>query len=120
MANPLWPLSLPPDAFIGQTFQRRPAFAQFTVDAGPAKRRRIFGNAVTDVKSPMIFTADQMVDFMEFYEETLLEGSLDFDWIHPVTGQLSSFRFSGPPSFSKMESSLGKIYQCVLDLELLP
>jgi len=120
MANPLWPLSLPQDAFIGQTFQRRPAFSQFTVDAGPAKRRRVFGNASTDVQSPMFFTSDQLVDFTEFFEETLQEGSLEFDWRHPITGQLATFRFSEYPSFSKLETSVGKLYQCTLNLELLP
>ncbi len=119
MANPQWPPTFPQDAFLGQSFQRRNAFAQFSVDAGPSMRRRVFGNASTDVRSPMIFTQEQMIDFDEFWIDTLFEGSLAFDWVHPVTGVLATYRFNTYPSFSKMESAEGKLYQAVMDLELI-
>jgi len=119
MANPLWPPSLPQDAFIGQSFQRRVAFAQFSVDAGPAKRRRVFGNASSDVRSPMILTQAQMATFDTFWIDTLFEGSLEFDWVHPVTGLAATFRFNEYPNFSKLESASGKLYQATLSVELL-
>lgn len=119
MSNPVWPVSFPQDAFLGQSFQRRTAFAQFSVDAGPAMRRRVFGNASMDVRSPMIFTQTQMQDFDEFWIDTLFEGSLEFDWVHPVTGLAATFRLNSYPSFSKIESAEGKLYQTTLDLELI-
>lgn len=119
MANPVWPSTLPQDSFIGESFQRRVGFAQFTVDAGPAMRRRVFGNASTDVSRPMFFTATQMADFDDFYVNTLFEGSLEFDWIHPVTAATTTFRFSSYPRFAKLETSEGKMFQGVLDLELV-
>lgn len=118
MANPVWPLTLPQDYFIGVSFQRRSAFAQFTVDAGPAMRRRAFGNASTDVKIPMLFRQQQMVTFDDFYINTVRDGALEFDWIHPVTGAPASYRFNEYPSFSIALSAEGDLYQTTLNLEL--
>lgn len=119
MANAVWPPSLPQDFFIGVTHQRRAAFAQFTVDAGPAKRRRIAGNVSRDVRVPMTFTETQMADFDDFYVATLFDGALPFDWIHPITGLPATYRFNSYPSFGISISSLGQLHQSTLDLELV-
>lgn len=119
MPNPVWPPSLPQNFFIGASFQRRTGFAQFSVDAGPSMRRRIAGNVSTDVRVPMILRAAEMVDFDEFYIETLLDGSLPFDWIHPVTGTTATYRFGAYPSFSILVSAEGNIFQTTMQLELI-
>lgn len=120
MPNAVWPPSLPADFFVGVTHQRRIGFAQFTVDAGPAMRRRISGNASRDVRVPMMLNSTQMADFDDFYVATLLDGALPFDWKHPITGAVATYRFNSYPAFSIALLNGGdELHQGTLDLELI-
>lgn len=40
-------------------------------------------------------TTTQLAVFYTFYETTLKDGSLPFDWIHPVTGTTYVWHFDG-------------------------
>lgn len=120
MPNPTWPASLPQDFFIGLSERRRPAFQEFAVDAGPSMRRRIFGGSKDDLGDPIVLDQAQRVTFDTFYRTTLEEGTLEFDWTHPVSGATATYRFADAPSFTHFVNTSGFFYQGQLSLELMP
>jgi len=117
-----WPASLPQHQFVGLTVQYEPNVLEFEVDAGPAKRRRRSSKTRVYVRTDMELTGAQMAVFAEFFETTLVSGTLAFDWAHPVTDAAASFRFSRRPSWTLVVPAVDtdeRCYQGTLDLEIL-
>jgi hypothetical protein len=85
MATP-WPATLPQCPILnGLSEQRQRNVAAFQPDIGPPKMRR--RSTAASVLTSVVFkmSTTQLTAFNTFYETTLSDGTLPFDWAHPVT-----------------------------------
>lgn len=93
------------------------------MDVGPAKVRRRTSAVAQPTSIPVEFTGEQMSDFWAFYRDSLLEGTLAFEWEDPATDDTVSFRFLQAPRFSLVIPASDfndRRWTAVLELERLP
>ena len=85
MANPVWPSTLPQAPLAASlSMKRQDATVRFQPDVGdPIVRNRYTAKARTYTFN-MIFSAAQLATFDTFFDTTLANGSLKFDWLDPV------------------------------------
>lgn len=86
-------------------------------DVGPAKLRRRFTKGVDEYSASIYLTSAQYSIFVNFYNTTLNGGTLPFEFNHPITGSLESFRFRQPPTISSIG---GGMFQANFQWEKLP
>lgn len=97
MANPLWPVTLPQSPLIASlSMQDQDARLIFKPDVGPPIRRARYTATSRVIGFQMILTQRQLAILDTFYNTTLGRGVLDFDWIDPSTGKVSTFSFNAP------------------------
>jgi hypothetical protein len=93
-----WPAGLPDFVLENGYLERLPENkVETNMDAGKVKMRRRFTMNVRSFSFTIMMTEAQAVIFEEFYETTLASGSLAFDWVHPRTRGVRTFRFRKPP-----------------------
>lgn len=120
MANPIWPAGLPQSVFVGASDVRASGVAEFPTDTGPPKKRRTHGNVQRNVSAPLIVSGATREVFENFYAVTLMEGSLDFDWVDPLYDTTTTFRFRNPPTWTFGSSKAdGGRWETTLALEIL-
>ena len=93
----IWPPQL-------QQFLQRGEFSQTqqdtnirtNVETGPIKQRRRFTQPQTQMVCMIWVPHDLYQVFLDFYNVTLLNGTLDFDFADPITGAATVWRFSQP------------------------
>lgn len=68
----------------------------FKPDVGPPLRRARYSATSRVFGFQMILTQRQLSILDTFYNVTLGRGVLDFDWIDPTTGKVSTFSFNAP------------------------
>lgn len=94
----VWPGTLPQyvlEAGYQETLEDQTVESQ--MDTGPAKVRRRFTNSVRRFQVTIQCDEVQAADFEAFYLTTLAGGSLPFEWVHPRTRAIRTFRFKKPP-----------------------
>ena len=64
------------------------------MDAGPAKVRRRTTSAVRPMSGTMQMTSTQLQDLVEFYETTIMHGSLPFEFPNPRDAGVLLVRFA--------------------------
>ncbi len=64
------------------------------MDAGPPKARRRFSAGERKLDIKMIMTEAQVVTLDAFYVSTLSGGALTFDYTHPRTSSLETYRIA--------------------------
>lgn len=64
---------------------------------GPAKVRARSSVVIDTYTAELILTQAQLVTFWTFFNDTLEQGALPFDWTHPRTAAVATFRFIDPP-----------------------
>lgn len=111
-----WPVTLPQAGFpfiegLGRAARR------FEVDAGPAKVARRYTHNLRSLQVRILFTRAELETFRGFYRNTLLHGSLPFDWLHPRTQQPALLRFTTTPSYTPLGC---EHWLADLALEVLP
>jgi hypothetical protein len=83
---PAFPLTLPQYFDAGSWSEEPPDLLLETpMDAGPFKTRRRFTAGFRPVEGAMTLDYDQFLIFDEFYEVSILGGSIPFDWVRPST-----------------------------------
>ena len=119
MSNPLWPPSLPQRPLVQGYSERAPETVIRTqTEAGPPKLRRRFTAGVRRFEMQLRLTSAQMDTLESFFDATVQGGALPFDWVHPRTGVITSFRFAEPPTYTPAAG--GQLWTAALSLELLP
>lgn len=95
---PAWPATLP-QYVLQEGYQEKlpDNTVETPMDTGPDKVRRRFTTNYRVFTVQMEMTAAQAAVFDGFYVTTLRHGSLDFDWVHPITQAPAVFRFRKPP-----------------------
>lgn len=110
----VWPASLPQLPELGWAEKKMSNVVQSPTDTGPAKVRRRYTRAVNHITLPFIFTEDQIATLDSFHTDTLNDGVLRFDYVHPRTGLTHACRFLEPLEFT--ESANG-MYRSTIALE---
>jgi hypothetical protein len=119
---PSWPSTLPQSLEIASYAEaQQSAVVRTSMDTGPDFVRRRFTAVPTMVSGTMTLTEAQWAVLMTFFNTTLRNGSLPFDW-HP-RGQhqaspevVYSMRFLAPPTRSVLE----RYFAVDLSFEILP
>lgn len=118
MAVPDWPATLPQSLEIeGYTQSPADVLLRTAPDAGPAKVRRRFTAGIEPVKGKIMVTSTQLGYFRTFFDTTLFNGSLRFNWKDPITAAAKELRFTKQPSWTPLG---GTMYLINMDLEILP
>lgn len=122
-----WPATLPQKQFVGLTVKADDAVLRSPMDAGPPSRRNRFTAVTKSVKVPLVLNGTQKQTFDTFFETTLQNGALEFDWEDPTTDATVAFAFKSPPEWSLTRGgdgtgtpTAGRIWRTVLDLEIQP
>lgn len=110
----VWPASLPNLPQLGWGEKKLENRIRSETDTGPAKVRRRFTRAVRRVSLPLVLTTAQAATLDDFHTNTLSDGVLRFDYVHPRTGLTHSFRFFN--GFNLSEPANG-MYRTSLELE---
>ena len=85
-----WPPQLPKPKVDGYGLAPQPGFARSDMGAGPARQRRRFTAAPTEITLELVMTDDQMAIFEAWYEHRVDSGA--------GSRCTSRFRFAGPRS----------------------
>lgn len=118
MAYDNWPATLP-QYVLEQGYSESEAdqLLQTQMEAGRPKTRRRYttNNEVFTVAVAM--TKAQKVIFEDFFDNTLVGGSLPFTWVHPVHQTAANFQFRKPvPKWSVR----GEAYIVAFGMERVP
>ena len=117
MARQPWPAGLPQDVSKEGYGESPPdTLLRTSFDAGPVKQRSRTSSAATPVEATMDMTLEELQMFDEFFSQTLVNGSLSFDWIHPRTKAPAVLRFTGVPKYA---AKTGVHFKVDLSLEIL-
>jgi hypothetical protein len=117
-----WPATLPQSPFLAVREARQPAVVRSAMDAGPPKVRRRYTAAVRNLDVAMFLDGTQKATFDTFFNTTLAEGSLPFDWTDPVSGNTVSMRFREPAAWAQVRAGTvaNRLWRADLPLEVLP
>jgi hypothetical protein len=113
-----WPSDLP-DAPLIQGYQetKQPAVKRTSMDSGRPKRRKRFDRSSTRFTTNFRLTAAQLATLESFFEDTLDNGALGFDWNHPRKGTQLHFYFMEPYKVTALSPD---VYEVSAKLEVLP
>lgn len=115
-----WPASLPQDLHQqGFSIGLPSASIRTSMSTGKAYQRKRYTAAVQPVSGRLWLDATQYQTLIDFWENTLGMGSLEFDWKHPITDEDVSMRFvsNKPPTIGAVN---GDIYGVNMQLEIIP
>jgi hypothetical protein len=88
-----WPSTLPQCPIMNFSEQRQRNVVAFEPDVGPPKMRRRSTAVAVTTSVTFRMSTTQLAAFNTFYETTLSDGVLPFDWAHPVTKVTYSWMF---------------------------
>lgn len=116
--RPAWPAALPQTLEVqGYSEQPPDVTLRTQMDAGPPKLRRRYTAGIRPIKGKMLLSPRTLVVTLDdFYNDSLLGGSLSFDWAHPRTGQTAVCRFASRPTYTPLGP---EAWMVELDLEIL-
>ena len=116
---PAWPSAPFPQTPLADGYEEvtAPNIARTSMEHGPAKHRRRFTAKTTAFTTQWLLTNAEVETFMAFFETTLSDGALSFDFPEPrdVSTTITA-RFLEPP----VVSSSGGLYEVACRLERLP
>ena len=103
-----WPASLP--CFLFEGYAVAPQSPVLEVDHGWAVRRRqIYSDMNEAINVGLILTHDEWATFIDYYNDTLEQGSLPFDAPILIEGSMTTreSKFTGaPPAYTPVGSEL--------------
>ena len=115
-----WPVSLPQWVLRDGYRESEPdVLYGFQPDEGPAKQRPMFTVAILPFFLTVELDLDQVATFDTFYRDTLKDGTIPFNWVHPRSGVTIAFRFvGGQPQKVKLMGA--RNYRVSMILEVMP
>ena len=104
---PQWPLTISQCPILGWSIKPLTNVVEFDPDAGfPRRRRRTTVHSYELSVSYKIKKVD-LQTFWIFYEDTIVDGVLPFDWPNPHNnGVLNSVSILGQPEVSQLTNSM--------------
>ena len=104
MANIIWPAELPATLLIdGFSKQPQSGVIRTTMDAGPKKARRRYTARTVKFSGKQIFDMNELAVFEQFYQFTLADGVLRFNFTDSTTRETAEFRFTDNYTVSAVE-----------------
>jgi hypothetical protein len=102
MSNPVWPSLLPQYVEVQGFSETLPKNrVQNQPEAGPPKSRRRFTSAPEFLNCSIVLKdAATVTVFKTFYKDTLVDGSLKFDWVRPIEGTSCEMTFIEEPKIT--------------------
>ncbi|WP_296584218.1 hypothetical protein [Xanthobacter sp.] len=101
MAFPAWPAELPCQPEQGSwTEAPNTNSASFAPDVGPTIDRRRSTMFTLANTCSFVFTRAEYCTFRDWYRDDLKSGTLAFTFAHPMTGELSRWKFDPKPGWS--------------------
>lgn len=97
-----WPSSLP-DCPNDWSEGDRPIVLRSEVDVGPGKVRRRMTRATTLAQAEFRLTTPEWQTLREFFRIECQSGAGAFDWPHPITKEVASWRFREPPATTVLD-----------------
>lgn len=120
---PTWPATLPQSLLASLKRTRQSGKVRSDMDTGPAKQRARFTAVALHYDGSLMLTGTQLAAFETFYEDTLGQGAVAFDWIDPVTDVAASLRFRSDPEDTLVRAHDDpdkRLYSVTMPLERLP
>lgn len=119
MSVPVWPVTLPQNLLADGYGESPPdTLLRSSMDVGPAKARRRSTAGVRPVTGKIKLISSELDIFLEFYNTTLLSGSLRFSWTEPRDNSIPvEMRFAELPEISAIDPGT---YEVGMKLEILP
>lgn len=118
---PTWPSTLPQSPQIsGYSEQPQSQVLRSQMDAGPAKSRRRFTAAATDVPVQYLLSQAQVATFQDWFENDLAGGALPFDWPPGRTRAAVSAQIVGDPPYTLEPMGSGQWWRLAMQLEVQP
>jgi len=113
-----WPASLPQRVDQGFTEQPPDVLLRTEMEDGRPKRRPRVTKGVEPVTASIsALSSSQVGTLRSFYEDTCVNGSLPFEWVHPRSGNTVQLHWKKPPQIQHEEADL---WSAGLELEILP
>lgn len=117
MANATWPAGLPQYLLVAGFSRRfRKNKIRTPMEYGPVKQRRRGTSAPAPIKGVIQLKAGQVSTLEAFHDTTLVDGTLPFDWVEPVSQTAVTCRFVSEPAVSGGPVT----FRATLDLEIMP
>lgn len=116
MATYTWPLTLPQCPLVGMTEDNQANWANDDGEIGQGRRRARTTRNLTGFKGLRFHPVESsIIDiFEDFYENTLSNGALEFNFTHPRTKAIIEVRIAGGYNVDRL---FGDLYQLSFDLE---
>nr|WP_300312734.1 hypothetical protein [Halomonas sp.] len=117
-----WPAELPQEP-LADGYREVPGnnVLESGMDAGPKKTRRRFTAVEKPLPLSFLLEADQADIFEDFFENTLLDGSLPFSMLHPRKKTPVTMLFVGKEKYALEPLGSGTYYQqLTMNLEIQP
>jgi len=116
MTEIFWPNELPNTLLMdGLSVQRKSSVVRTQMDAGPKKVRRRYTASTKTFTGRMILDINQRMVLEQFYNITLADGVLRFNFTDPQTLEIGEFRFTE----DYQEISLEGMFAISMSLERL-
>jgi len=116
MANVTWPAELPATLLIdGFSKQPQSSVIRTAMDAGPKKARRRYTARTVNFSGKQIFDVDELAVFEAFYQFTLADGVLRFNFTDPTSLEIAEFRFTDNYTVGAIEG----LFEVSMQLERL-
>lgn len=117
---PTWPAGLPQCPILnGFSEQRQRNLAAFAPDVGAPKITR--RSTAVAILTSLVFrmTNSHVSTFNTFFEDTLKDGSLPFDWEHPITNVTYTWMFD-PKDAPRFDRTTPDTFRVTFNLLRLP
>ena len=117
----IWPSTIPQCPLLnGLSEQRKRNVVAFAPDVGDSIMRRRSTAAYVLTSLTFKMTTTELAAFNAFYETTLQDGSLPFDWAHPITKITWTWCFDGdePPRIDRMTPKTHRVSFNLLRLHM--
>lgn len=86
---------LPGPVWDGMTIEAQDVTLRSVMDSGPSKTRPKSTKASITFSATWMLNTDQLDVFIDFWENTIGQGSGSFAWYHPITNKSLSAKFVG-------------------------
>jgi hypothetical protein len=121
MSVPVWPAGLPQEPIkSGYSEQFPDNLLRSSSESGVAKVRRKGATPPFKITVTMLLTAGQRLMLQSFARDTLLDGALRFEFVHPVDDVTFEARLVPADKGLYTIKPHGLDYQVTLNMEVLP
>jgi hypothetical protein len=115
---PVWPTELPATLNVdGTNYKPTPNSTPIDVESGEPMTRRRFTGKMADIRGTLTLEVEDAIILYNFWSTDCEDGSLPFDWVHPITGAAVEFVWLDTPEFRPIAP---EVWEVNLSLRQMP